>query len=72
MVDIVRVRAPNITCSDAIRRLVINAYTVNYCSTAQIATTFLISQRTVQRIIERFYEDNETDKKKQGGYKPRK
>ena len=69
MADNARVRAPNMACSNQLRRLIINSYTVNLSSIAQIAATFLIPQRTVQRILARFYADNETDKKKQGEYR---
>jgi transposase len=64
------VRAPNRTCSNEIRRLVIYNSVKNHMNTNNIASNFMISKKTVQRILTRYHETNETDKHKVGGNKP--
>ena len=69
MVDNVVVRAPYVTTSNEIRRLIVNACTVRNLSTSQISDTFLVPQRTVQRILKLFFDEEVTDKKRQGGHR---
>ena len=59
----------NVTCTNAIRRLLCRAAALNIHTTAELADTFSISRKTVNRILSRFNATDETDKKQQGGYK---
>ena len=71
MANILLVRRPNIICSDNVRALVVRASTVQHLSTVEIAETFQLTPRTVDRILERFHLTGDFKKKKQGGYKPK-
>jgi len=70
MVDINPIRGAYISCSNEIRRLVIHASTVNHQSNTQLALTFRISKRTVQRFLLKFHSTAITDKLPRGGNKP--
>ena len=65
------IRAPNVLCDDRIRGLVVHAAHVINLKTVDIASTFLISPRTVDRILKRYQERGQSNKKQQGGYKPK-
>jgi len=71
MANILLVRRPNVLCSDHIRRLVVHACNVNHFTSSEAADTFLINKRTVDRILQRFGETGQINKKQQGGYKPK-
>ena len=70
MADNNPLRGAYLTCSNEIRRLVIRASTEYNQSNSFIANLFKISLKTVQRILFKFRETEETDKLPRGGNKP--
>jgi hypothetical protein len=60
-------RGAYLTCSNEIRRLVIHASTELNQGNTFIAAFFKISIRTVQKILNKFYLTEETDKLPRGG-----
>jgi transposase len=65
------IRAPNMVCDDKMRDLVIHSALVRNLRSVDIAANFLISKRTVDRILQRYRESGQAHKKKHGGYKPK-
>jgi len=65
MVNFLLIRRPYVLCSDHFR------HHVDHLSSSQIADAFLIKKRTVDRILQRYEETGQTNKKQQGGYKPK-
>ena len=53
------------------RNLIIHAAHVKNLKSSEIAEFCLVSKRTVDRILQRFRETGETNKKQRGGYKPK-
>ena len=64
------IRGAYLTCSNKIRRLVIRASIVNHENNSSIADNFKISTSTVQRMLEKFHRNEETDKLPRGANKP--
>jgi transposase len=63
-------RGAYITCSNEVRRLVVRSSIEYNQSNTYIAEYFQISKKTVQRILFKFRETEETDKLPRGGNKP--
>ena len=63
-------RGAYITCSNEVRRLVVRSSIEYNQSNTYIAEYFQISKKTVQRILFKFREIEETDKLPRGGNKP--
>ena len=71
MANILLVRRPNVVCTDHLRGLIVRASFDQRLSTVDLAKTFQLCPRTVDRILERFHATGDFKKKKQGGYKPK-
>ena len=65
------IRVLNTVCDDKMRNLIIHAAHVKNLKSSEIAEFCLVSKRTVDRILQRFRETGETNKKQRAGYKPK-
>ena len=70
MADNNPLRGVYLTCANEVRRLVVRSSVEYHQSNAYIAEFFNISKRTVQRILSKFHNNEETDKLPRGGNKP--
>ena len=70
MAEINPLRGAYLTCSNEVRRLVIRSSIEYNQNNNYIANFFRISKKTVQRILSKFRETEETDKLPRGGNKP--
>lgn len=63
-------RGAYLTCSSEVRRLVVCSSIEYNQNNSYIANYFRISKKTVERILSKFRETEETDKLPRGGNKP--